>query len=156
MEQRITEQMSNLYDFFRRLYDQDQDEIRELQVQMEQCDMELQQLRQMKLALQAESGTTPSKQTQEKEQQNMLSPSRLVSRAAQHSVACSPGPPPLLKPVDKPVVSILVPAVRSPSPPLFKYVLRWMKLPQHVGSMSHYSVAPSWHFFVCAYNLPCI
>ncbi|EFJ44930.1 hypothetical protein VOLCADRAFT_118525 [Volvox carteri f. nagariensis] len=122
MEQRITEQMGNLYDFFRRLYDQDQEEIRCLQAQMEQRDMELRQLRRTKLAANEEEGkvTTPrsaSKWRERKDQDQLHSQPRLVQ-----SAACSPGPPPSPpKQPSKPMVSVVMPPVTSPARPLFKW-----------------------------------
>ncbi|GLC59525.1 hypothetical protein PLESTB_001496700 [Pleodorina starrii] len=126
MERKITEQMGNLYDFFRRLYDQDQDEIRCLQAQMEQRDLELRRLRRGKLLAHGEEAAGASPQTpnrrKQRDRDQLLSPTRHIQTSvARQSVACSPPPPSPPKPPSKPVVSLMVPPVLSPARPFFKW-----------------------------------
>ncbi|GIL50906.1 hypothetical protein Vafri_6872, partial [Volvox africanus] len=124
---RISEQMGSLYIFFRRLYDQDQEEIRCLQAQMEQRDMDLRRLRRTKLvANEGEMATSPHsiiKWKQKKDQHQLPSPSCLVQTATWRSDACSSEPPPspLKPPANAPVISMMMPPVINPARPLFKW-----------------------------------
>ncbi|PNH00991.1 hypothetical protein TSOC_013152 [Tetrabaena socialis] len=114
MEQRITEQMGQLYDFFRKLYQQDQEEIRSLQTQVAHRESELRRQRKTKMgaALSVAEEKAESPQSATKRAHHEASPARKT---------CMPQA--------GPVLALVVPPVINPARPFYKWVVHMYKCP---------------------------
>ncbi|GFR39600.1 hypothetical protein Agub_g60, partial [Astrephomene gubernaculifera] len=115
MEQRITDQMTNLYDFFKQLYDQDQEEIRTLQAQVAQRDMELRQMRRVNL--------TPTKEGQQQPAvTSLMSPARCRQRLESSPCKASGAKAAILPSHGgKQPVTLLLPPLLNPARPFYKW-----------------------------------
>ncbi|KAG2496180.1 hypothetical protein HYH03_005780 [Edaphochlamys debaryana] len=112
MEMRITEQMIELYEFFRKLYEQDQDEIRTLQAYAAQKDMEVRMLQRAGRPSSAHEEASPSTR----------SPSKSPSPPPQpQSQATPPQPAPQHWARSRPVLSLIVPPFINPAGPVYKW-----------------------------------
>ncbi|KAG2444871.1 hypothetical protein HXX76_001609 [Chlamydomonas incerta] len=136
LEARIVDQMSNLYDFFRRLKDQDAEEIRGLQAALAARDADVRGLRlemereqqqhtqQMAAAAAKQQGLLqqlPSPPSPSRWRQG--APSTHTSEAAAYSSPAKQQPSPTRGKgwSGAPLVSLIVPPVLSPARPFFKW-----------------------------------